>query len=247
MKAPKILITIAAILAGAIVAHAQQDPTSQINDIKRSNRYIHAESTSIDWNDALKNATILLERKITDWLVEHDSIFSVSVLMNDVKSIKASRSDFYRAFVYVLRPDVEIEPIQNNPPIDVKEPEPPVKTVTVPENTKQPAVTDTAKTVTPAPVEPAKTKTEEDLMLEVTAFGQIKEYILSLKDKGKLLDYGKYSTLPEGPFYAFIYTTEGKIKAVIRNDIKGQYNLATGQKDDMKQYSGCGAIWFRMK
>lgn len=84
-------------------------------------------------------------------------------------------------------------------------------------------------------------------MLEVHTFSQIKPYISSLEEGGRIADYGKYSTLPEGDCYLFVYNREGEVVAIIRRDGTDQTNLRTEEKDDVSSYKGCGAIWFRIK
>lgn len=87
----------------------------------------------------------------------------------------------------------------------------------------------------------------EKSMLSISDFDQIRPFISGLQDKGILLDYGKYATLPESEAFLFVYSREGKIVAILKNNSDGQINISTGHIDDIRNYKGCGAIWFRTK
>lgn len=198
-----------------------QNQVGEINRIKLSGEYIYAENTSAEWENAYNNASSILEKLVEDWIRENNSSIQVETIMNDIQHIKATRDDFFRAFVYVRKPSMpQVEDVAETP---------------------------SEKQAAPAPTMIDERTPEENRMLDVRQSNQIEAYIYTLRRRDRLVDYGKYSTLPEGPFYAFVYNRKGEITAVIRNDINGQTNIATGQNDDITNYSGCGARWFRIK
>lgn len=76
-------------------------------------------------------------------------------------------------------------------------------------------------------------------------FFELKQIMEPLKQKGDILDYGKYATAkkPED-CYLIVYDPAGNIKAFLGKGEKERQNLKTGKKDSIKNYRGCGAIWF---
>jgi len=76
-------------------------------------------------------------------------------------------------------------------------------------------------------------------------FFELKQIMEPLKEKGDIRDYGKYSTAekPE-ECYLVVYDPAGNIKALLGKGDKVRQNLKTGKDDSIKNYRGCGAIWF---
>lgn len=79
-------------------------------------------------------------------------------------------------------------------------------------------------------------------------FFELKPIMEPLKQKGDILDYGKYATAknPED-CYLIVYDPAGNIKALLDKGEKVRQNLKTGKEDSIKNYRGCGAIWFTIK
>ena len=79
-------------------------------------------------------------------------------------------------------------------------------------------------------------------------FFELKQIMEPLKQKGDIIDYGKYATAknPED-CYLIVYDPAGNIKALLDKGEKERQNLKTGKKDSIKNYRGCGAIWFTIK
>lgn len=76
-------------------------------------------------------------------------------------------------------------------------------------------------------------------------FFELKQIMEPLKQKGDILDYGKYYTSkkPED-CYLIVYDPAGNIKALLGKGDKLRLNLKTGKEDSINNYRGCGAIWF---
>lgn len=79
-------------------------------------------------------------------------------------------------------------------------------------------------------------------------FDQLQPTIMPLAEEGTITEYGKYATLtdPEEA-YLIIYDPEGRIRAVFGKGDSIRKNLVTGKDDSIKNYHGCGAIWFKLK
>lgn len=76
-------------------------------------------------------------------------------------------------------------------------------------------------------------------------FFELKQIMEPLKQKGEIIDYGKFATAknPED-CYLIVYDPAGNIKAFLGKGEKVRWNLKTGKEDSIKNYRGCGAIWF---
>ena len=79
-------------------------------------------------------------------------------------------------------------------------------------------------------------------------FFELKQIMEPLKEKGDITGYGKYATAknPE-ECYLVVYDPAGNIKAILDKGDKVRQNLNTGKEDSIKNYRGCGAIWFTIK
>ena len=76
-------------------------------------------------------------------------------------------------------------------------------------------------------------------------FFELKQIMEPLKEKGDIKAYGKYATAekPE-ECYLVVYDPAGNIKALLGKGDKVRQNLKTGKDDSIRNYRGCGAIWF---
>ena len=80
---------------------------------------------------------------------------------------------------------------------------------------------------------------------EAKDFFELKEIMQPLKEKGEIIDYGKYATAKNPELcYLIIYDPAGNIKALLGKGKDKRQNLKTGQEDSISNYRGCGAIWF---
>ena len=72
--------------------------------------------------------------------------------------------------------------------------------------------------------------------------------IYPLKENGDILDYGKYATAEHPELcYLIVYDPVGNICALLGKGTDVRKNLKTGKDDSIKNYRGCGAIWFTLR
>jgi hypothetical protein len=85
-------------------------------------------------------------------------------------------------------------------------------------------------------------------ILAAKNFFELKGIMEPLKQKGVITAYGKYATAqkPE-ECYLIVYDPAGNIRAVLDKGEKTRLNLKTGKDDSIRNYRGCGAIWFKVK
>ena len=68
-----------------------------------------------------------------------------------------------------------------------------------------------------------------------------------LKEKGEIIDYGKYATAKQPELcYLIVYDPAGNIRALLDRGGDIRKNLKTGCDDSIRNYRGCGAIWFTL-
>lgn len=88
----------------------------------------------------------------------------------------------------------------------------------------------------------------EQEMMEVTNAQGIQPFIKKLESQYMISRYGKYSDMPADiNCYIFVYDRSMNIPAYLRKEGAIYINLQTGEMDDITNYKGCGAIWFRIK
>lgn len=86
-------------------------------------------------------------------------------------------------------------------------------------------------------------------MFKVVDYEGVKNFIKEKEKKGFLtrMDYGQYATHPSvGTYYMFMYNRQYEVTGYIKVTNGELINLKTGKLDDVKNYKGCAAFWFRM-
>ena len=89
-----------------------------------------------------------------------------------------------------------------------------------------------------------------DVAWEVAAcsdYSALAAKITDLKTEGIIEKYGRYASLDSPQeYYLAIYNTAGKIVAILSPG-QNRININTKNPDSEKNYSGCGAIGFKVK
>lgn len=228
-------------------AQTAVDVAKDINKVKRDTMYIYAESTTKDLNEAYANARAILEMKVGEWVREQHSDEGIEVCIVKAKEhlmqLDTRRGELYRAFVYVKKSD--IMPVADKSEVTVLE----VSPVKRPDSIEPaPAIIVTEEKPAEADTPALELTSEEKQMKQVRSFYDVEPYIKGLKSKGRLVNYGKYATMPEGEdCHLFVYDKQGNISALLRKTGSAQYNLNTLKEDNVKNYKNCGAIWFQLK
>lgn len=203
----------------------------EINNIIRSNQYIFGEHTAATEKEAREIAEEILEANIKEWVATKKRFKeSANIVINNKKSLSTSlivsRGSLIRVFLYVKKSDIIAG---NNAEIVIQD-----------------------QNIINSKVEPLEENTTNNTIYPeaVTIIASYHDYkpmaekIVQLKEQGKILHYGRYTSLenPES-YYLAIYNTSGKVVAVLTpGEIR--HNVATGETDRVTNYSGCGAIGF---
>jgi len=235
----KFFIFVAIILSSKLLWAQNAMTDQQINDIKlRPDMYIYAESTCSNWNEALNNAKYLLTEEIISWAkgMGDTTENCLAKTQSHIVEFKNMRGHLYRAFVYVKTEDIA-------PYITI------ASTNTTDKDSAQfrsdnllesnHSMGDIKK-ITLSPI-------ERD-MLEIKDAENIEAFIRWLKDSDRLDSYGSYKNIHEqDSCYVFVHNKEREIAAHLKRAYGDYLNLNTGKVDDISNYKGCGAIWFKIK
>lgn len=191
-----------------------------------------------------------------------------------IDTILLRRANMYRVFAYVRKDKLlslfsdwnlvlkdDLDSDKGNELVSLSEEE---KIPEVPQKQEEPA---SAPTAPPSAKQPKDTVANKEIrtllknhfvvrkgspvieqILTAKNFFELKGIMEPLKQKGAITAYGKYATAqkPE-ECYLIVYDPAGNIRAVLDKGEKTRLNLKTGKDDSIRNYRGCGAIWFKIK
>ena len=225
-------------------AQSLSDIAKNINQVKRDTMYIYAEATMKDLSEAFNGARALLEMKVGDWVRNQYPNEGIDVCIVKAKDhliqLETRRGELYRAFVYVKKND--IMPVSDKKEVAIFE------VGSGGQSFSNEAVTIISENTPVFDEVVVELTSDEKEMKKVNNFYEIEPFIKSLKNKGRLKEYGKYATMPlNQDCHLFVYDKQGNILAFLRQANSIQYNLNTLKEDDVKNYKNCGAIWFQIK
>ncbi len=250
-------ITILLLLCTVLTVFSLDQRQTKINTIKKSKEYLYSDITMSSRQEAVSQAYDMLQDEILQWAKDRaknpsGSAVSPKDLNQLIDTILVRRANMYRVFAYVKKS--KLLPLFSDWYLKLKDDElggndnKPV----------QPAQTKESPRKEPVANEPIRTLLKNNYLgrkggvlekiKKAKYFFELKEIMEPLKEKGDILDYGKYATAqhPEDA-YLIVYDPAGNIKAVLGKGADERINLKTGKSDSVENYRGCGAIWFTMK
>lgn len=264
------------LLSMVLMADALDIRQQNINRIKKSKAFLYSDVTMKTQENATSQAYEQIQVEIMNWASERSkkkiSNIPVTELNKIVDTIMVRRAEMYRVVAFVRKSKVAANfkdwKITLVKELDTDPKQEPVETVELPDTIEQsqvPEVVDSVK-----PVLQAKEKKDSIVSGKVISilrsnylgkkggvieqikkakyFFELQQIMEPLKQKGDIIDYGKYATAknPED-CYLIVYDPAGNIKALLDKGDKVRQNLKTGKEDSIKNYRGCGAIWFTIK
>lgn len=266
------------LLCVVLMTNALDKRQTKINNIKKSKEYLYSDITMSTQEGAVSQAFDVLQQNILNWAKDRaDKKSGSAVSPKDINklidTIMVRRAEMYRVFAYVKK--VKLIPLFSDWSLvltddqdcddgnvqddlaEIEEPKPTeeVKAEKEPEpQTEQPQkeqkdtlANEQIRTLLKNNFLGRKGGVIEQIK-KAKNFFELKQIMEPLKQKGDILDYGKYATAksPED-CYLIVYDPAGNIKAILDKGDKVRQNLNTGKKDSIKNYRGCGAIWFILK
>lgn len=246
---------------------------TQINTIKKSKEYLYSDITTSTQEGAASQAFERLQQEVLIWATDRadkktDRYPSPVEINKLIDTIMVRRADMYRVFAYVKKVKLvplfsewnlvlqdELDGDQNEEDKSQEiEPQPELKPLS--ESEPKPSPRDSVQHKDSV----VASKDVRDLLKnnflgkkggvieqikKAKNFFELRQIMEPLKEKGDIADYGKYATAqkPED-CYLVVYDPAGNIKALLGKGKDVRKNLKTGKDDSVKNYRGCGAIWF---
>jgi hypothetical protein len=248
------LMTFCCLLFG-VMLHAE-DSQQEINNIKKSKRYVYAMAASNQSKeDAILRAKDLLLLEVEQWLKDEeqgDFAGYVVKVKNNASQIETQRGKLYRVFAYVAKKDVlpyyddeEIETVKKDSATTVQQSAPVAAEPKVEQREEQ--LEEQREEQQPETPEVTLTAAEEE-MLAIDKFDDIYTYVAKKTADGTITDYGKYLRMPKNEdVYVFVYDTQGNVPTKIKRYGGKSLNMGTLKEDKVERYEGCGAIWIKVK
>ena len=221
-----IYIALLAVLAMVAMDTRLED----INAIKKSSEFLYAEATMPTPAEADSTARQMLHEEIIRWTTEElqepmDSL-SVLRLCEKADTMMTLRANMFRVFTFIRKNKV-------SPMFKLQAEQPSL-------------LNDSTKKTLMRRFAPRKMDNGAlQEIMKARNFFELKEIMEPLKEKGKIIDYGKYATAKNlDECYLIVYDPAGNIKAWLDKGKDIRKNLKTQKPDSVKNYRGCGAIWF---
>lgn len=242
---------ITALLLGCLASTTLGADTrlEQINAIKKNSDYLYGEATLATKADATSLAYELLQKEVFGWAL-NDSIQLKVTSVTDINrladTIMTRRADMYRVFAYVRKSALMSSSLpQQEDTVNTVKSVQPVKIVKPAKAPADSLVNDSVKNFIKQRFLSKRQNDALNRLKKAKTFFELKEIMLPLKEEGKIMDYGKYVTAqhPE-ECYLIVYDPAGNIRALLGKGDDVRKNLNTGRDDSIRNYRGCGALWF---
>lgn len=234
-------------LAVVLCSQASDWRLQKINSIKKNKSFLYGEATVSSQELATTLAYEQLQNEVYAWL-QNDSI-TIKDINSLADTVMVHIVNVYRVFAYIekskLKPSI-VDTLQ-------------VDTVSALQQTPiakkdSTLFTDSVRQVIHQRFfgqEGRRLQRQNDALQRIKKaknFFELKEIMQPLKEKGDIIDYGKYATAQHPELcYLIVYDPAGNIRALLGKGDDERPNLKTGRKDTIKNYRGCGAIWFTLR
>lgn len=223
----------------------------KINSIKKNKNFLYGEATVSSQELATTLAYEQLQNEVFAWL-QNDSI-TIRDINRLADTIMVRIVNVYRVFAYVEKAKIK-SVLADTVRVDtIPAIEKPLQEKGI-EKKDSTLFTDSVRQVIHKRFfgpEGKMRQRQNDALLRIKKaknFFELKEIMQPLKERGDIIDYGKYATAkhPES-CYLIVYDPAGNIRALLGKGKDERPNLKTGRKDTIKNYRGCGAIWFTLR
>lgn len=248
-------------LTGAVA----QSVSKQINDVKRSDKYLSAEATMETNEKAYELAQELLSKQIEEYVAGQKELKKApNVIVKDVagkaEQLKMNRGEMVRVFLYVKKSDIQAA---NNTQILVQPGNATTEKKETKKETKKGKTTSVPEAVVTQLLAQASSGSVQrsaatdvapwqqaivDEVLECSSATQVQQTLGNLRSRMKVKRYGTPDTCRK-PAEAFwvILSADGQVQTVLGPATdSSRTNFRTGESDSLDNYKGLGAIWFTL-
>lgn len=248
MKRLYIIILALSVVMGSLASDWRLE---KINSIKKNKNFLYGEATVSSQELATTLAYEQLQNEVFAWL-QNDSI-TIRDINRLADTVMVRIVNVYRVFAYVEKAKIKslsADTVRVDTIPAIKEP---LQEKGI-EKKDSTLFTDSVRQVIHKRFfgpEGKMRQRQSDALLRIKKaknFFELKEIMQPLKEKGDIIDYGKYATAKHPELcYLIVYDPAGNICALLGKGKEERQNLKTGHKDTIKNYRGCGAIWFTLR
>lgn len=236
----------------------------QINAIKSDSKYLYAESTTKDWEQAYEDAKALLLAEIDNWVKNqgkkgNDVKGYVAKIENNFMEVKTRRGNLFRVFVYIKKKDIityteDVEITVNSLKPSAQSSE----SVTTEKELNETLASSVESVDSVAGIEETDSQVEEMEENKVVRSGEDEKF-LALKESSNIQSFlkehaskfGKISEMPKQQDCYVMLFSEDAVEKYFKHqaDEDKVLNLESMEYEDLNDYQGLGyrGIWFIMK
>lgn len=226
-----------------------QDIKQEINAIKKSQDYINAEATESCREEAFSLALEEMTSEVNTLFASH---LSSKDLRGISKSLEIKRGENMRVFVYTSKEDVKAliasKPISAGKDSVKVEPDS-TRIVNESQNSytnQSNAVNNSQQMLSAASTLQVGNVTS--VFSRMNTFTEIKSLLRQYKGEGKISEFNWVSTREVSPEVNVVIFKEEKIVAILLQEKNGKrVNYLTNKEDNISNYRGCRAIWYKEK
>ncbi len=232
------------------LSHAQntriEEQKKQINEVKKSDKYLYGEATLGDKQSAIDLAKELLYENINKWVSTQKKFATAEKMVTintnySIDELTLPRGNMFRAFMYVKKSD--IIPATNVQTTDISAEQRRLASQTPDDTVTKPVKASNDE-------DPQKSLQENAVvkdLLRMTNTSELGALLKQRKQQGSILEYNKLSALQNPENYLMvIFNKEQKVEAVLSDGIN-RINLKSGAADSLQNYKGRGAIGVKIK
>ena len=253
------------LLSTVLMANALDVRQQEINGIKKSKAFLYSDVTMQTQENAISQAYEQIQVEIINWASERSNKkitnIPITELNKIVDTIMVRRAEMYRVVAYVKKSKVAatfkdwkialVEGLDTDPRQESEETMESPDTIQKRDSIQTKAKEERDSLVSNKVINLLKNNYLGkkggviEQIKKAKNFFELKQIMEPLKQKGDIIDYGKYATAknPE-ECYLIVYDPAGNIKALLGKGDEVRRNLISGKEDSIKNYRGCGAIWF---
>lgn len=196
------------------------DVKKEINKIKKSSRYIYAESTAPSMSDAKYYAEKNLYEAVNEWIQSKKKKPSTNSLIINNKQIvmlgMPRGSNMHRAFLYVKKSDII-----------------PTDDAVVIDNAAAPPVSEKIEIDIPEPIK---------ILAQISNFDLLVKSAKEMQRKGTIKRLDRYDKFPDvNVCYLVIFNDDGQILAILTPGTE-RYNIHTNEQVSLLEYRGCRVV-----
>lgn len=249
----KRITTLTLCLCMVVTVAAMDRQTARINTIKKDTAYIYSDMTLPSKEEAISQAYNRFQAEVKNWALREgqqqpDGI-TATCINSLTDTITTPRDDQHRVFVYARK--ARLRQLFSGEAIQPEE-WPQHETLEEALLTEKPILQN--DTVAGDSIRHLLKKNflgrqggVLDIIKKARTFFELRSILEPLKEQGQILAYGKYATMQQPKeCYLIVYDIAGNIVAFLDKGDQRRMNLSTNKEDDLLNYRGCGAIWFKL-